>query len=69
MGVSLLGNGGSGRGWGVAGIISWGARQMASAGIDMVLSLGVGSYLDSMSVGFPLLPKWEKSSAFTVVGG
>lgn len=42
---------------------------MALAGIDMVPSMGVGSYLDSMSVGFPLFPEWEKSSAFTRMGG
>ena len=67
MGLSSLGKGGNGRvgrvvcalGWccaGVSGGISWPSRHVASAGTEIVVILailGIGSYMDSMSVLSP----------------
>ena len=78
VGVSLLGNDGIGRAcWaGIPGCVlgvtrgkSWVSWRVASAGMEIVLNLGIGSYIDSMSIMSSLVPVWVRFSAFAGWGG
>jgi hypothetical protein len=81
VGVSSLGNGGIGRDGGVGFVVRkgpgvsrttfWGFRRAASRGIETVANLGclgIGSYIDSMSVAIPLALVRTGSSTFPGLG-